>query len=170
MTKALEDALNLPRLEDALKELVEGQPDEVIAVTNPAVEKMANALANTSPAVLAKTSDPAGVQEHVTESDTIYDVAMRAHKDLMDLGFNIEPKNAGPNAFSPALKALEIALKASRSKTDKRMEEIRLVMERDKHSREMNDGVEDGEIIDNGGASITANRNDLMAKIRKGEI
>lgn len=170
MTKALEDELNLPRLEDALKELAEGQTEEAPLAANPAVEKMANALASVSPTALAASADRSGVQEHVTESDEIYDVAMRAHKDLMDLGFNIEPKNAGPNAFAPALKALEIALKASRSKTDKRMEEIRLIMEKDKHARDMNDGVEDGEIIDNGGASITANRNDLMAKIRKGEI
>jgi hypothetical protein len=168
MTKALEDELNLPRLEDALKELAEGQVEETPAV-NAEVSQMANALANASPLALSASTDPTGVKEHTAETDEIYDVAMRAHKDLMDLGFNIEPKNAGPNAFTPALKALEIALKASRSKSERRMEEIRLIMEQDKHKRDMNDGVEDGEFIDNG-SSITANRNDLMAKIRKGEI
>lgn len=95
---------------------------------------------------------------------------MRAHKDLLDLGFNIEPKHAGANAFTPAMKALEIALKASQSKTKAKMDRIRLIMEQDKHNKEMNQDVEDGEIIDNGGSSITANRNDLMDKIRKGEI
>lgn len=170
MTKRLEDELNLPRLEDALKELAQGQEEETPTEANPEVTAMANALASASPQAIAAASDPMGVVEHTTEADDIYDVAMRAHKDLMDLGFNIEPKNAGPNAFAPALKALEIALKASQSKTTKRMEEIRLIMEKDKHTKEMGDGVEDGEIIDNGGASITANRNDLMAKIRNGEI
>ena len=170
MTKALEDELNLPRLEDALKEVAESQDQESADLMNMEVETMANALANVDTKSITGVVDPSGVQEHVAESDEIYDVAMRAHKDLMDLGFNIEPKNAGVNAFNPALKALEIALKASRSKTDKRMEEIRLIMEKDKHSREMNQDVEDGEIVENGGSTITANRNDLMAKIRRGEI
>jgi predicted nucleic acid-binding Zn-ribbon protein len=168
MTKALEDELNLPRLEDALKEAAESQSQEVPAV-NAEVSKMADVLANASPLAISAASDPAGVKEHTTEADEIYDVAMRAHKDLMDLGFNIEPKNAGPNAFTPALKALEIALKASRSKSERRMEEIRLIMEQDKHKRDMNEGIEDGEFVDNG-TSITVNRNDLMAKIRNGEI
>jgi hypothetical protein len=170
MTKSLEDELNLPRLEDALRELAEAQGEEAPAPANPEVEKMANALANTSPIAIQKQGDKAGVQEHQIEADDIYEQAMRAHKDLMDLGFNIEPKNAGPNAFQPALKALEIALKASQSKATKKMERIKLIMEQEKHDREMNQGVEDGEIIDNGGSTITANRNDLMEKIRKGEI
>lgn len=170
MTKSLEDELNLPRLEDALRELSEAQGEETPAPVNASVEKMANALASTSPTALAQSMDKGGVQEHQIEADDIYDQAMKAHKDLMDLGFNIEPKNAGPNAFTPALKALEIALKASRSKTDKKMERIRLIMDQEKHDKDMGEGVEDGEIIDNGGSSITANRNDLMEKIRKGEI
>lgn len=170
MTRALEDELNLPRLEDALRELAEGQADETPTPANPEVEAMANALASTSPMAIARAQDIMGVQEHLDESDEIYDNAMKAHKDLMDLGFNIEPKNAGPNAFAPALKALEIALKASQSKKISKMERIRLVMEQDKHAKDMGEGVEDGEIIDNGGSSITANRNDLMEKIRKGEI
>lgn len=170
MTKALEDVLNLPRLEDALKEFAAAQGDDAPEPVNAEVEKMANALAGTSAIAIAASQDIMGVQEHLSESDEIYDSAMKAHKDLMDLGFNIEPKNAGPNAFSPALKALEIALKASQSKKISKMERIRLVMEQDKHNKDMGEGVEDGEIIDNGGSSITANRNDLMEKIRKGEI
>ena len=173
MTKALEDELNLPRLEDALRELAEAQGEEEApapAPVNEDVEKLANALSTANPAALAKRGDLSGVDEHQMEADDIYEQAMRAHKDLMDLGFNIEPKNAGPNAFSPALKALEIALKASQSKSIKKMERIRLIMESEKHQKDMSDGVEDGEIIDNGGSSIVAHRNDLMEKIRKGEI
>ena len=169
MTKAIEDELNLPRLEDALKEISDAQVEEE-PVSNPAVTQMANALASVSPTAISAVTDPMGIQEHIAEADDVYEHALKAHKDLMDLGFNIEPKNAGPNAFAPALKALEIALKASQSKSNKKMEQIRLVMEKDKHDKEMGEGIEDGEIVDNGGSSITANRNDLMEKIRKGEI
>jgi uncharacterized coiled-coil DUF342 family protein len=170
MTKALEDELNLPRLEDALRELAEEQEQEEASEGHARVDIMANALAGVSPTALAVASDPMGVQEHTTEADDIYDQAMRAHKDLLDLGFNIEPKHAGANAFTPALKALEIALKASQSKTTKKMERIRMIMDQDKHDKEMGEGVEDGEILNTGGQTITANRNDLMAKIRKGDI
>lgn len=165
MTKAIEDELNLPRLEDALKEL---GLDESGSVENAEVSAVANALENVSPSSLRST-DPMGTEDHESEADSIMAMALKAHKDLLDLGFNIEPKNAGANAFSPSAKFLEIALKASQSKADRKMEKIKAIMEQEKHRKEMGDGVEDGEIIDNG-KTIVANRNDLMEKIRKGEI
>jgi hypothetical protein len=166
MTKALEDELNLPRLEDALKAAQAENPSE----PNAEVEAVANKLANVSMTQVAKSQDITGVQEHEAEVNDLYAQAMKAHKDLLDLGFNIEPKHAGANAFTPAMKALEIALKASQSKAARKMERIKLAMEQEAHTKEMNSGVEDGEIIEGGGGSITANRNDLMEKIRKGEI
>ena len=170
MTKAIEDELNLPRLEDALKAIAEGhdesEPTEIQASEE--VAKMANALQNVSPSNLP-SSDPLGTADHEQEADEILELAMKAHKDLLDLGFNIEPKNAGANAFSPSAKFLEIALKASQSKADRKMERIKAIMDQEKHQKEMGTDVEDGEIIETG-ASLVANRNDLMDKIRKGEI
>lgn len=167
MTKAIEDELNLPRLADALKEIA-SQTEDSPPPVNAEVEKVANSLQNVSSSSM-RAVDPSGLQDHESETDEIYELAMQAHKDLLDLGFNIEPKHAGANAFTPSAKMLEIALKASQSKASRRMEKIRLVMEQDLHRREMNEGVEEGEILDNSN-SILANRNDIMAKIRKGEI
>ena len=164
MTKAIEDELNLPRLEDALKEAA-GESGEVV---DSSVEQMANALQNVDPSKMID-SDPSGVYEHEDETNEIYDLAMKAHKDLLDLGYNIEPKNAGANAFMPSAKFLEIALKASQSKTDRKMEQIKMVMEQDRHKKEMGETVEDAEAFDKT-PSIVANRNDIMEKIRKGEI
>lgn len=173
MTKAIEDELGLPRLEDALKELGESSeemstvPEEV----NDQVEQMANALQHVSPSKLP-SRDLHGVDEHEAEANDIYEQAMRAHKDLLDLGFNIEPKNAGANAFMPSAKMLEIALKASQSKAVKKMERIRMIMEKERHDHELRNNQEEG-VIDgdtSAGGSIIANRNDLMEKIRKGEI
>lgn len=169
MTKAITDELGLPSLQDALKEVSEAN-GEVAPTENAEVQDMANALQAVDPNALERADDPTGTQEHISEADEIYDNAMRAHKDLMDLGFNVEPKHAGANAFTPALKALEIALKASQSKNKSKMDRIRAVMEQEAHQRDMGRNVEDGEIIEGGGGSITANRNDLMAKIRSGEI
>lgn len=168
MTKAITDELGLPSLQDALKQIADENGET--EADNSAVEKMANALQAVDSKSIKRAEDPTGVDEHVDESDEIYAAAMSSYKDLMDLGFNVEPKHAGANAFTPALKALEIALKASQSKNKSKMDRIRAVMEQEAHRREMNNGVEDGEIIEGGGGSITANRNDLMAKIRSGEI
>lgn len=168
MTKAITDELGLPSLQDALKEVAEAN-GELTPEVNEKVQEVANALEKVNASSL-KVQDVVGVNDHVDEADEIYEAAMRSYKDLMDLGFNVEPKHAGANAFTPGLKALEIALKASQSKAARKMERIRLMMEKEAHERDMNNGVEDGEIIENGGGSITANRNDIMAKIRNGEI
>lgn len=166
MTKSIEDELNLPRLEDALKEQSSNQDDS--SENHQQIEAIAAGLQNIKPGDLENV-DPSGLDIHISEADDIYEQAMKAHKDLLDLGFNIEPKHAGANAFTPSAKMLEIALKASQSKTIKKMEKIRLMLEQEAHRREMNDGVEDGEIIDSKN-SILANRNDIMEKLRKGEI
>ena len=175
MTKTIEDELGLPRLEDALRELgnmsEESGTLEQNEEINQEVEDIANALQNVSPSQIANR-DSDGVEDHEAEANDIYEMAIRAHKDLLDLGFNIEPKNAGANAFMPSAKMLEIALKASQSKAQKKMERIRMVMEKERHDHElrknMDEGVIDGETSP--GGSIVANRNDLMEKIRKGEI
>jgi hypothetical protein len=171
MTKAITDALGLPSLEEALKAAAPSEPEGEVEdqPEDPQVQQVANALQGVNPSSL-RVQDPTGVEEHEGEADDIYEQAMQAHKDLMDLGFNVEPKHAGANAFMPALKAMEIALKASQSKAARKMERIKMVMDQQTHDRDMNQDVEDGEILDNGGQSITANRNDLLSKLRNGDI
>lgn len=166
MTKAIEDELGLPRLDDVLKELRDTASESSNLLP---VEAIANALQGVNASSLAK-QDPSGVDEHEAEADDIYTQAMQAHKDLFDLGFNIEPKHAGANAFTPSAKMLEIALKASQSKADRKMERIRIIMEKEIHDRDLNKDVEDGEIIEGSGQTLLANRNDLIDRIRKGEI
>lgn len=168
MTKAITDELGLPSLQDALKEVASEIGD--LPEENEEVNDMANALQTMNMGGIARAEDPTGSAEHIEEADEIIAAAMSSYKDLMDLGFNIEPKHAGANAFTPGLKALEIALKASQSKNKSKMDRIRALMDQEAHKKDMNDGVEDGEIVDNGGGSITANRSDIMAQIREGKI
>jgi hypothetical protein len=127
MTKQIEDEFNLPRLEDALKAQAEANGEQLPAETNPVVENVANALQNVDPSNL-KPKDPMGTEDHVEETDEIMSQALKAYQDLMDLGFNIESKHAGANAFAPAAKMLEIALKASQSKKNSKLERIRAIM------------------------------------------
>lgn len=165
MTKMLEETFGLSSLED----LVDNENQEV--VQSDEAKKMAEALMNVDPGELANADyDVDGTVTHTLEADEIYEEAMKAYKDLLDHGFQIEPKHAGANAFSPAAKMLEIALKASQSKSAKKMEKIRMIMEKERHDKEMGKHETEGIIDGDAEGTIVANRNDLMEKIRKGEI
>lgn len=169
MTKQIEDEFNLPRLEDALKAQAETSGEELPVEANTEVENVANALQGIDPSNL-KQVDPLGTEDHLLETDDIYMQAMKAYQDLLDLGFNIESKHAGANAFMPAAKMLEIALKASQSKKNSKLERIKAIMEKEIHDRDMNNHSSEGVIEDDGHGSFMAYRKDLIEKIRKGEI
>lgn len=169
MTSQIEDEFNLPRLEEALKAQAEANGEQLPVETNAEVENVAKSLQNVNPSDLAQ-QDPMGTADHIIETDEIIAQAMKSYQDLMDLGFNIESKHAGANAFTPAMKALEIALKASQSKKNSKLERIKAIMEKEAHNREMNNHSDDGIIEGEGEGSFMAFRKDLIEKIRKGEI
>jgi hypothetical protein len=169
MTKSIEDELGLPRLKDALEAArgasVEAPSDFVPEAVDENVERMAKGLANLNPASLMEV-DEEGLETHDAEMNEIYGMAMSAHKELLDLGFNVEAKHAG-QIFNPAAKMLQVALDASRSKSDQRLKLLRVRMEREKTDAELRgsnqeDGIIDGESV----PSFMADRNELMKQIR----
>ena len=167
MTTQLEDALNLPHIDDVLKEdaedgEVEGGGTDV--EPHPDVERLSNMLAQTA-GLETVMADPMGVMEHVREMDEIYDQAMTAHKDMLDLAFNVEAKNSG-QIFSPAAQMLDIALRASRSKSDQRAKAIKLQLEKQKMDTDRDKNTTDGVIQADGG--VMATRNAVMSQL-KGE-
>lgn len=160
MTKRIEEVLGLPSLEEVLGET---QTDE----TDAYLDGIANALATSDTDIEKSLIDPDGSREHAKEMDAIADAAMRAHKDLIDLGFNMEPKNAG-SIFEPAARMLEIALKASQNKTDAKMKSIKLKMDKEKHDADLLKNQEEGVIDDDGsGKGILADRNAMLSRIRE---
>lgn len=170
MSKQIEDILNLPRLEDALKEAgidpADVLDDEDLEEPDPEVEAVAEALKN-SHELEKSLGDPEGTNEHTAEMDDVYKAAMRSHKDILDLGFNVEAKQAA-SMFAASAKFLELAMKASTNKTDARTNRIKLAMEQKRLAHELKQNQEDGVI--EGEAPVTgqlADRNDMMAKLRK---
>lgn len=179
MTKAIEDELGLPRLEDALREVAAAEAaengEEVLpeaVEANEEVERMSNALAKVDPNTLVAT-DPEGTETLEAEMNEVISTALQAHKDLMDMGFNIEPKNAG-QIFTPATRMLEIAMAASKNKAEQRMKATKLRMEKEAHDRAMQnhqeEGVIEGEIPTTSEKSFIAKRDDLIRKIKDGEL
>lgn len=183
MSKQIESILNLPRLEDALRDAgidmadVVQEPDEeeidlddVVeeepSYEDPKLAKMANALQNTH-SLERSLGDPEGTEEHTREMDHLYEAAMRGHKDVLDLGFNVEAKQAA-GMFQASAKFLELAMKASTNKTEARMARIKLAMEKQKLAAELKQDRDEGVI--EGEAPVPgqmADRNELMARMRK---
>lgn len=165
MTKQIEDVLNLPRLEDALKEMGVDVHADQVEVNDAEVEKFSRALEN-GHALEASLRDPDGTIEHAAEMDTIYDAAMRAHKDTLDVGFNVEAKHAS-SYLGPSATFLDLALKAANSKNDSRLKALKLRMEREKLDHDLKKNQEEGVI--EGETPVPGkpmDRNELMKSIR----
>lgn len=177
MTKQIEDELNLPRLEDALAEARQELAGAVDDATQAEVERMADALQNIDPSTLINKEEE-GIETHEAEMNEVIDQAMKAHKEILDLAFNVEIKHAG-SIFMPAARMLELAVTASKSKADQRLKVLKLRMEKERHNAELQkdrlNGSIEAEPEDANGevptlASIVADRNDLMKKIKDGDI
>jgi hypothetical protein len=154
MTRKIEEVLGLPSLESVLDQ---NKVDEVLDAVEQSI-----GIPDDSDLYLV---DPDSIKIHDQEMDTIHDAAIAAHKDMIDMGFNMEPKNAG-SVFDPAARMLEIALKASQSKVDMRMKSYKAKIDREKLDNELEknktEGVIDGEV--NTGTLL--DRNQLLASIK----
>lgn len=148
MTKRIEEVLNLMPIPEV--EVVEEDDDSVFT---------------TSPG-----NDAFDLLTHDKEMDDLYDVAMSAHKDMLELSFSMEPKNAG-QVLEPAAKMLEIALKASQSKVDSRIKVAKSIMERDKVNYDTKKNVDNG-LIDGETPNINgyvASRNEVLKRLRQAD-
>lgn len=66
-----------------------------------------------------------GIIDHEQEMNEIHKLALQAHKDTLTSGLSLDPKMSGP-LLSASTQYLDIALKASRSKIDKKLSLIKL--------------------------------------------
>lgn len=177
MTRQIEEELNLPRLEDALAEARQDLAGAVDDATQAEVDRMADALQNLNPSSMIM-KDEDGTDTHESEMNEVIDQAMKAHKEILDLAFNVEIKHAG-SIFMPAARMLELAVTASKSKADQKLKVLKLKMEREKLNADLqkdrlNGSIEADETGDTPNtptlASIIEDRNVLMKKIKDGEV
>lgn len=146
----LSETLNLPKI------------NEVLSTDEPSQEDIKAALSATSD--LEKTlKNVNGFDQHDQEMDELADLAMQAHKDLMDLGMNVEVKHAG-EIFSSASSILKTAVEAKHNKVEKKLKLLKLQLDKlkiDKMSEK--DDPEEGKID---GDTFIIDRNDLLQKIK----
>lgn len=160
MTRQIEETLGLPSLESFMEDSTQEESLN-------ALEAISGHLNISSGDLDDALIDPDGSRQHAKEMDEIHDAALTAHRDMIDMAFNMEPKNAG-SIMEPAARMLEIALKASQNKTDAKMKSIKLKMEKEKHDHELKknqeEGVIQGEISPRG---QLMDRNELLKNLKQ---
>lgn len=79
-------------------------------------------------------SESRGRDVHDDEMDELAELAVQAHKDLQDLGMNVEIRHAG-EIFSSSSQMLKIAVDAKNSKVDKKLKMLKLQLDKLKMDR-----------------------------------
>lgn len=181
MTKQLTETLNLPSLEEAIKESNESIDQENIDKIKEA-EKELNDLKNNDPETAqqyvdayAKTrslekslADHDGLKEHDQDMNLIAQEAMDSYKALTDLAHNVTPAHSG-KIFEQATQMLKISMDAKNAKSDKKLRMWRLQLEQARLMRDLERDKEDGPIdatLNEENDTVIINRNELFKRLK----
>lgn len=170
MSRTIQEALDLPTLEDLLKAPRETDDDDALteeqlleAETNSEVDALTDALSSS----IVPRTDPDAVEakDHADNTDDIFGQTLQHAQDLMDLGYNVDTRSAG-RIFETAANMYKIALDAKNSKRDAQLKNMKLKLENEKLKAMIRQkSGESGEVIEQE-AVIIADRNDLIKKLR----
>jgi hypothetical protein len=174
MTKAIMNALDLPVLEDLLKNpdnkiTAEDEPDITDEMAEQyedgaKLEEISTAL-NTG-AVTHDVVEARRERDHENGTEHIYREALQHAKDLMDLGYNVDTRSA-KGIFENAASMFKIALDAKNSKRDSQFKQQKLHIENrkvDLIERQIK-GAKDSDV--EGEAVIVEDRNELIKRMRE---
>jgi len=164
MTKKLEEVFGFPSIEKTDLELntqTEVQVPEEIRqelATAAATIDMANRVDLALPVV----TDMASAER---ELDGLASKAQEQSERLMDLGFNVDDRNAG-KIFEVAAQLLKTAVDAKTAKLDKKLKMVELQLRKARLDNE-NGEANNSNILDAAETGIVGNRNDIVKAILK---
>lgn len=101
-----------------------------------------------------------GYDQHDKEMDELASLAIQAHKDLQDLGMNVEIRHAG-EIFSSSSQMLKIAVDAKNLKVEKKLKLLKLQLERIRMDRAL---PQDNPVVD--GTAVILDRNEILKQLR----
>ena len=174
MSKSIQEALDLPVLEDLLKnpnnQEGESEPeitDDMVAEFEDQEKLDAVSTALASGAVPQEVIEARQARDHETGTESIYKEAMQHAKDLMDLGYNVDTRSAG-RIFENAANMFKIALDAKNAKRTAQLNAAKVmlderkvrVLEREAKGPDGNEGGVDAESV------IVEDRNELLKRLR----
>jgi len=102
-----------------------------------------------------------GYDQHDVEMDDLAGLAIQAHKDLQELGMNVEVRHAG-EIFSSAGTMLKIAVDAKNNKVEKKLKLLRLQLDKMKLDRQT---ATENNTVD--GTAVTMDRNEILRQLRQ---
>lgn len=100
--------------------------------------------------------------QHDDEMDELAGLAIQAHKDLQQLGMNVEVKHAG-EIFSSSSAMLKIAVDAKNNKVDKKLKLLKLQLEKMRFDKANSSG--DANTVE--GTAVAIDRNELLKQLRQ---
>lgn len=148
--KALEETFDMPSIDES-----ESETGEI-----PSTEDVANALEQAKD--LEKHFNKMNhYDKHDEEMDMLADLAVEAHKNLQDLGMNVEIRHAG-EIFSSSSQMLKIAVDAKNLKVEKKLKLMKLQLDKMKVDSLVN---KDSDTVD--GTAVKLDRNELLEQLKK---
>lgn len=126
--RTLESAFDLDSIND-----IEGKDAEETDEVS-STETDMNAALELAEQIDKQLSAARGRDVHDDEMDELAGLAIQAHKDLQDLGMNVEIRHAG-EIFSSSSQMLKIAVDAKNSKVDKKLKMLKLQLDKLKMDR-----------------------------------
>lgn len=163
MTKKLEEVFGFPSIEETNLELntrTETQiPEEIQQELDTAVATID--MANRVDLALPTVTDMSSAER---ELDSLASKAQEQSERLMDLGFNVDDRNAG-KIFEVAAQLLKTAVDAKTAKLDKKLKMVELQLRKAKMDSEKKD--EPGNVLDATDTGVVGNRNDIVKAILK---
>jgi RNase P/RNase MRP subunit p29 len=102
-----------------------------------------------------------GYDQHDIEMDELAGLAIQAHKDLQELGMNVEVRHAG-EIFSSSSQMLKIAVDAKNNKVEKKLKLLRLQLDKMKIDRQT---APENTTLD--GTAVALDRNEILKQLRQ---
>jgi len=177
VTQGIERMLNLPSLEDILREkgvLPEGESVEPVNDTEipnmlPENEELMRTVEMAKQAQ-SRLDMVEGI-DHSEAMDKLHKETLKHAQDLMDLGFNIDQRSAR-GIFEVAVNMYGRAIEAKNAKRDAQLKSLKLALEQRKlelDEKRINAqiGEQDRNTIPGEGVVIREDRNELIKRIRE---
>ena len=160
--KQLESTFNLEDVNlDNDTEQEETEQEEVennLPAEVPTEEELTTALKHANDLDL-QFSKLSNYDVHDREMDELAQLAVDAHKNLQELGMNVEMRHAG-EIFSSSSQMLKIAVDAKNSKVDKKLRLLKLKLDKLRVDRQ----YKEGESVD--GTAVKLDRNELLKQLK----
>lgn len=171
MSKSIQEALDLPVLEDLLRSSSgEGaEPDPEI--TDEMVEQHQLVAGLEAGGQTPEMIEAQKEKDHEQSMDEIHKEALKHSQDLMDLGYNVDTRSSG-RMFETAASMLKIALDAKNSKREAQLKLNKHRLEERKVDiveRQSKVGGGYGEVVE-GEAKVVEDRNELIKQIRAQQL